>query len=460
MSRARRIDGWRAQLQQAQTFFERDVWEARIDRLPARRALGYRAARLLYRAVEGLIVSDMLHVRAAALTYYTVLSLVPLLAFGFALLKGFGVYDALVQDTIKPYALETFAGNPSLQDAVSRVLDFVGTTDVTSLGFVGLALLLWAATRLLHNIEVVFNEIWEAPRARGPIQRLAHYVAIIVVVPVCLTLAAVFGTLAQSLAVLRWLQDRLSLGVALEWATATLGPPLIVFAALVFLYRVMPNTKVRPRAALLGAAIGSLMWYAALIVHVRFQVGVARFNALYAGFAALPIFLVWMHVSWLVVMVGASLGATHQHERSSTQHRRAARANPALREALCVSALIEITRAFLAGAPPPGLCALGDELDAPEPLLHDLLQRAAAAGLVVETSSDDEADPHFTLARPPEGIHVKDVLDALRGSASEESRALGHERGVDPQAAELLGRFDQELGRSPHNRTLRELAQG
>ena len=459
MTRASSLHGVSAMLTKVREFFGRDIWEARLDRLPAPMAMRYRAARLLYRTVDGLLISDTLHVNAAALTYYTMLSLVPMLAFGFALLKGLGGYEALVEDTIRPFVLSTFTGNASLRHAIEQVLDFVAQTDVTSLGFVGFALLLWAATRLLHNIEVVFNEIWEAPRGRGPIQRLTHQLAILVVVPICLMLAAALGTVTHSVAALRTLQARLGLGGALEWSVGAVGPFAIVGVALLFLYRIMPNTQVRPRSALVGAVLGSLMWYAALVVHVRFQVGVARFNALYASFAALPIFLVWLHVSWLVVMVGASIAATHQHERSSTQHRRAARANPALREALCLSALIAITRAFVEGAEPRGLCELCDELDAPEPLLHELLQRTATAGLLVEAGSPDQADPHFTLARAPERIHVKDVLDALRGSASEEPRAIGHERGVDAGVAELLARFDSDLAQSPHNRTLRELAE-
>jgi membrane protein len=459
MTRSRQIHGVAAKLTQAREFFARDIWEARLDRLPARKARRYRAARLLYRAIDGLIVSDTLHVHAAALTYYTVQSLVPMLALGFALLKGFGGYDALVEETIRPHVLATFAGHASLRHAIEQVLEFVHNTDLTSLGFVGLLLLLWAATRLLHNIEVVFNEIWEVPRGRGPLQRLTHQLAILVVVPICLMLAAALGTLTHAIDVLRALPETLGIKGAFEWSLATFGPLAIVFAALVFLYRVMPNTRVHARSATLGAALGSLMWYAALIVHVRFQVGVARFNALYASFAAVPIFLVWLHISWLVVIVGASIAATHQHERSSTQRRRAARANPALREALCVSALVEITRASLAATPPPGLCALCDALDAPEPLLHDLLQRATSAGLLVQVGAEDDADPHFALARVPERIHVKDVLDALRGNASADPRAIGHERGVDPRAAELLLQFEQELARSPSNRTLRELAE-
>ena len=126
----------------------------------------YRALRVLYCAIQGL-TGDELAVRAAALTYYTVLSLVPLLAFAFAVLKGFGAYDALVQETIRPYILTTLSGNPSLRDAFERILGFVSDTGVASLGFVGLILVLYAATQLLRNVEIALNDIWGAAAARG-----------------------------------------------------------------------------------------------------------------------------------------------------------------------------------------------------------------------------------------------------------------------------------------------------
>jgi hypothetical protein len=103
-------------------FFAHRIWEPRLDELPGRTAFGYRFARLLYCAAHGLLVSDRLHVRAAALTYYTVLSLVPLLAFAFALLKGFGAYDALIEQTVRPYVLDTFTGNPALRIAFEQML--------------------------------------------------------------------------------------------------------------------------------------------------------------------------------------------------------------------------------------------------------------------------------------------------------------------------------------------------
>src|SRR5262245_5420717 len=142
-----------SRLEHLRDFFSQRIWDARLDRLPPRTARRYRRLRLLYCTIRGLFFDQRLALRAAALTYYTILSLVPLLAFAFALLKGFGAYDALIERMVWPWVLETFGGNPQLRSAFAQVLDFVADTSVASLGFLGLLLLLYAARRLLHNIE-------------------------------------------------------------------------------------------------------------------------------------------------------------------------------------------------------------------------------------------------------------------------------------------------------------------
>ncbi len=442
-------------VKQAKRFLREELWEAHLDELPRTSALAYRTVRLAYCAAHGLLVSDRLHLRAAALTYYTVLSLVPLLAFAFALLKGFGAYEALIEETVRPYLLGTFAGNPTLQRGVQHMLDFVESTGVARLGFLGLLALLYTATRLLRNIEGALNELWDARHARTLLQQLKDYVAIIVVTPLCLVAAGTLGALTQVVDAVRSIEERLGVGGLFERVLGALGPFAIALFGLAFLYRVMPNTPVRSRSALLGAAIGSVLWYAALILHVRFQLGVARFNAIYSGFAAIPIFLVWTHVSWLAVLVGADLASMHQHEQKRRQRRRAAEADLVLRETLCVSSLLRIARALMAGEQAPRLSGLSRDLAAPSPLIRDLLERMAAARLLYPTGSDD--DPQWLLARLPEDICVKEVLDALHGTPSERRRTPDEWDDLSRVAAAVLRMIDEEFETSPVNQSLRSL---
>lgn len=446
----------RERVERAHRFLSHDVWMARLDELPPRRAMAYRVARITYCTLRGVLFEDTLHLRAAALTYFTVLSLVPLLAFAFALLKGFGAYDALVEETIHPYMMGLLAGNDALQQAFEKTLGFVDQTGVASLGAIGLLSLLYTATRLLRNIESALNEIWGARTARTPFQQLRDYVAILVVTPLCLMAGLTLTTLGQALELLRTAGETLGIGSLLNGLISIVGPLTVLFLGLLFLYTVLPTASVRVRSAAIGAVIGGVLWYSVLILHVRFQVGVARFNALYSSFAAFPIFLAWLHVSWLVVLIGAQVAALHQRQRSIARARRIASADQALREALCLSAVVQVSRAFLGGAPPPTLDELSTRLEASDALLGEVLEKLVQVGMLLKTSVGEGSA--YALAKAPELIRAKDVLDALRRSPS--SPRVSEQLSLDPAAAQTWQELDRAIDQSPANRSLRELARG
>jgi membrane protein len=431
--------------QRLHDFFTREVWEARLETLPGPRARRYRALRLAYSVVDGLLVSDVLPMHAAALTYYTVLSIVPLLACAFSILKGFGAYEALVDETIRPYLTQTLSGNPALRRACDQVLDFVAATGVTSLGFMGLMFVLYAATRLLRNIELALNGIWGVRRSRSPGQQLKDYVTIIFVTPVCLLLAAGAAT-GQLLESLEALQMRLGLGGGLAWTARTLTPVVVLLVGLFALYRVMPNTPVRAGAAAVGALVGGLLWYVFLFMHVRFQVGVARYNALYSTFAAIPIFLVWSYASWLSVLVGAQVAAAHQQAEARARQLRWLGVSAACKQLLALSVLLRVARSFKGGCPSPSVKQLSDELCTPVSVVRTLLDALMTAHFVVLGGTDEDAP--VVLARAPESIRVADVVLVFAG---EMAPSADQPFSADPLARRVLDELQRGREESPHN---------
>ncbi len=433
-------------------FFARRIWERRLDELPARTARWYCAARVGQRTLRSLVLDDTLHVRAAALTYFTVLSLVPLLAFVFALLKGFGAYDVLVAQTIRPYVLGVLAGNEALRSAFEQILGFVERTGVTSLGFVGLLTLFYAATRLLRNVEGALNELWDVDEGRGALEQLRDYTAIIVITPLCLMAAAGLTTAGQGLQLLKAAGDTLGISGFLTSAVSLLAPLLILFAGLLVLYKMMPRVSVKASSAAIGALVGAVAWYAVLIAHVRFQVGVARFNALYSGFAAVPIFLAWLQISWLVVLLGAQVAAIHQNNRTYAQAARSSRREPVDREIGALAVMLRSARCFLACQPAPCLEQLCDDLDLPANLLEPVLKRLVRGGLLVQLT--DDGTQRFAPGRPLTAIRIKDVLDALRmPPSSEEATPIRHAE----RALAAWRDLDRAAEQAPANVTLAEL---
>jgi membrane protein len=436
-------------------FFGRQIWEQRLEELSTARAWGYKTSRILYCTVRGAFLGDTLQVQAAALTYFTVLSLVPLLAFAFALLKGFGAYDALIEESIRPYVLGLLSGNQSLRTAFEQILSFVDNTGVTSLGFIGLLTLLYAATRLLRNIEGALNGIWSVRTGRETLQQVRDYLAIIVVTPICLMAAAGLTATAEALDIFGRAGDRLGIGAFVDWAIGVSGPLVVIFLGLLFLYKVMPYTSVRMLSAVTGAAIGALLWYLVLIAHVKFQVGVAQYNALYSSFGAIPIFLAWLQLSWLVVLIGAQIASTHQNSRGLAQRRRFTATDQALKEAIGLASALRIGDAFLSCEGPISERKLSTELAVPEPMLRELLETLVQASIVVQ--AEPISDPTYVLARPAERIRVKDVLDALRKTHGVPNDSFTAHAQMGSMAAQLWRELDAALSESPANRTLREV---
>lgn len=439
-------------------FFGRQIWDQRLEELSTRRVWAYQTARIAYCTVKGAVLGDSIQVRAAALTYFTVLSLVPLLAFAFALLKGFGAYDLLIEETIRPYVLRFLSGNEALSTAFEQILGFVEGTGVTSLGFIGLLTLLYAATRLLRNIEGALNELWSVSTGREALQQLRDYVAIIVVTPLCLMAAVGLTATTQALELFRAAGETLGISNLLEQVMGFFGPLVVIFLGLLFLYKVMPYTNVRFVSAVAGAAIGALLWYAVLLVHVRFQVGVARYNALYSSFGAIPIFLAWLQVSWLVVLIGAQIASTHQNSRSIAQRRRIANFDGAEREVLGLSAVLQIAHAFQACQGAKSQRELSDAIGLPEPLVGELMERLVKADIL--TRSGEPSDRRYVLIRPPERVRVKDVLGALRETHDVASRPLYLEVPFGDLAVQTWQTLDRALERVPENRDLSQLLDG
>jgi membrane protein len=256
--------------------------------------------------------------------------------------------------------------------------------------------------------------------------------------------ALALTTVGQAFALLRAAGETLGVSGLMDRAISIVGPLAVLFLGLLFLYKVMPNAQVKSRSAAVGALIGGLLWYVVLIVHVRFQVGVARFNALYSSFAAFPIFLAWQHISWLVVLVGAQIA----------RRARSANADQTFKEMLCLSAMLEVARAFTRGTPHPTREWLSSRLDAPEELIAKLLDPLVASGILVEVNA--AKSDAYALDKSPELIHVKDLLDAQRRSPE-----FGSQRaeGLDPTAKRLWLELDGVMERADANCSLRELVE-
>jgi membrane protein len=444
-------------------FFSEDAW--RRDRVESGNVL-FRTARILYLAVCGFLKDNGL-ARASSLTYITILSVVPLLAFSYAVAKGLGFYDTLLKGTINPALDGTFgalvkdangeviqSASPEVRFALDQVLQFVQRTDVSALGFIGLTVLLFAALRMLSTIERSFNDIWGVQRSRSLMRKVSDYLGMVVVTPIVLFIVAGVTTAALNATTVEGIGQEFGLGSAVR-IVLSLMPFVALYFGFTFIYMAMPNTKTRFVSSIIGALVAGTLWQLALLLHVKFQVGIANYNAIYSSFAAIPIFLVWINTSWVIVILGAEISFAHQSEPAYAHVEQSELADHAFKERLGLRALTRIGCAFLEGRPPLSSSVLALEMAAPQRVLEEVLYVFVDRGLLAVTNEGD--DPAFLPAKDLDTITVKHVTDALKGtSGSRDTQAVN---AVDMHIDRLLVSLDEEKVNSRHNRTLKSLAE-
>ena len=359
--------------------------------------------------------SDLGFIRASALTYTTLLSIVPLFALAFSVLKGLGV-----QNRLEPLLLERIAvGNEEL---VSRIVEYIDRTDVRTLGVVGLLGLLVTVVGLLGNIERSFNEIWKIPEGRSYVRMLTDYVTLVVVSPVLLL---------ASLSVTTTLSSKGFLGTL-----GLLGPVLVAllkllpfaasWVALTLVYTIMPNRLVPLRPSLVGGVAAGTLWQLAQWGYVRFQFGMAKYNAIYGAMAQLPVLLVWIYASWCIVLFGAELACVVELPGQGRSLRKAVSGwVPRLDAALPI--LLAVAQRFEESLPAPEEKEVLSVAGFPEEEGGRIVDHLVGIGLLVRTRDEP---PRLLPARSPDRTPAGDLFARLNelSSASGEKGAAFNER--------------------------------
>jgi membrane protein len=385
-----------------------------------------------------------------------VLSVVPFLAFAFSALKGFGLYKRFIDDTTLPYLRSTFGENPSLLAGFEKVLEFVEKTDFSGLGALGVLFLVYTSISLLSTVESALNDIWDAKTSRPLLRQITDYTTLLVVTPLLMLTALTFSGAVQSSRFVGYLRNGLSLGPVIDFLI-WLASLVAICVALTAVYVLLPNVRVRLVSAVLGGVSAGLMWQGLLFLHVKAQVGVASYNAIYSGFAALPIFFVWLYFSWIIVLVGAALAASHQNEQGLRQAMRARQGDQELREILAIASGAEITRRFLDGAAPPTAGARTEMLDAPAPTVQEVLNSLVKVGLVARVVCGQ--DLGHLPARDVDAVHVAEVREAVRTSPEAGELKSAVESRLRDSLRELLRAEEEYYRQGAGSLTLRQLAQ-
>ena len=424
------------------------IWDADLAALPRWKAWLINALRVSYAVLRDL-AAGQLTMRAMSLVFTTLLSLVPLLAISFSVLKGFGVHnqvEPLLLNFLEPL------GEKGVE-ITNRVIGFVENVEVGVLGSLSIALLFYTVISLMQKIERAFNFTWHVSHQRPLGQRFSGYLTIVVIGPVLvfsslgITATVMSTTLVEDLAAIR------PLGTLIEVATK-LVPYVMVIAAFTFIYVLMPNTRVRLRSAFVGGLAAGVLWESTGWAFASFIVASTRYTAIYSAFATLIMFLIWLYLSWLILLIGASIAFYDQHPEYLTIERGEPRLSNRVKEKLAFLVAYLIGDSYYRSLPAWTSEGLAQRLRVPKGAMESVLQALEKGGLLIRTGGDP---PSYLPARPLETTEVKDVLDAVR--AAEEQAHLNLQRlPAEPAVEQLLERLERITAEVLGGHTLKELS--
>jgi len=293
-------------------FFKDGIWELEDENLPLYKKLPLNVIKVIIIAIKSY-GTDKTPIHASALTYFSMLSIVPVIAVGFAIAKGFGLENMLEEEIAKSLAGQREVSAYLLSFAKS----LLSTTKGGALAVVSISVLLYTVLKLFHQIENTFNIIWKVERSRSFIRKFTDYLTIILIAPILVVLSGTVNVYITT--ILRDFSqntDYFEFISPIIFFSIKLIPYFLIWLLFTLLFLIMPNKGVKFTHAFIAGLIAGTAYQLIQFYYINFQIGFSRYNAIYGSFAALPLFLIWLQLSWNVVLLGAHIAAAFENIKS------------------------------------------------------------------------------------------------------------------------------------------------
>lgn len=432
-------------------FITHDIWRISLKKLPRRRSLLIRQLRVVILAMRGFDENKCL-LRASALTFYSLLAIVPVVAMAFGITRGFGIEKILESQLIA-----RFQGQ---EEIARRIIEFAySLLERTKGGIVagiGVVLIFWTVVGVLSNIENSFNDIWGIKKARSFVRRFSNYLAIMLVSPIFLIVS---GSIMVAITnQLKLITEQIAiLGVIgpFIFFVLKLVPYVVIWILFSFIYVFMPNTKVNLKSGILGGIIAGTIYQLMQWVYIKSQIIVVRYGAIYGSFAALPLFLIWLQLSWLIVLFGAEVSFAYQNVETYEFEPDCLRASHSFKKLVSLRITHLLVKNFSSGKKPMISTQISHELEAPIRLVNEILYELVESGIINEIRLDDEKTVVYQPAKDLDRLTVKYVIDALESRGSDNIPVVKTQELY--KISECLKAFSREVEKSSANIPLKDI---
>jgi membrane protein len=432
-------------------FLKSDIWKIPLDEVTPVRAFFLRQLQIMIVAVRGMY-DDKLYLQASALTFYTLLSLVPVIAMAFGIATGFGLEKYLEAELER-----AFAGREEILEAVlGFARSLLEATRGGLMAGIGLIILFYTVMRVLSYIEDSFNDIWRVKQPRSVARKFTDYFSMMLIGPIFIILSNLFTVffttqidkITENITLLGYISPLIMFFVQLI-------PFLLIWFVFTILYMVMPNTRVNFSSALVAGIIAGTLFQFVQWGYIHFQVGVSRYNAIYGSFAALPLLLMWMQVSWLVVLFGAEISFANQNVEQYEYDSEIRNMSIYNRRLVTFYIVHLIIRNFENGVPPFTARQISHELKIPFRLVREILYELIDIQVVSAVRSEADRETTYQPAIDINKISVKYLADKLdhRGMdvlVTRQGKEIVKFKGI-------MEAFNKAIEKCPENKLLKDI---
>ena len=432
-------------------FVKTDIWRIRLKDYSRSHSFWIKQLRVIVLAVRGY-AEDKCKFRASALTFYSLLSIVPVIAMMFGIAKGFGL-----EERVEKQILERMQGQEKIAE---EIIIFSNSMLENAKGGViagvGVVFMFWAIIKVLSNIENSFNEIWGVKKARHIGRKFSDYLSMMLVCPILLVMSSSITVLISS-----QIKD---IVMRLEMFS-TVGPYVLlplkllplctIWITFTFVFIFMPNTKVKFTSALLGGIVAGTIFQLVQWGYINFQIGVAKYGAIYGSFAALPLFLLWLQISWLVVLFGAEYSFAHQNVDTYEFEQDCLSVSHSFKKLLSLLIVHLLVKNFCRGESAWDSSAISQKLEIPIRLVRQILYELVESGVICEVSKEVDKNVAYQPASDVEKFTVKYVVDSLERHGNTAIPVV--ESNVLERLSGCLDSFGSTIESSPANMLLKEI---
>jgi membrane protein len=438
-------------LSKVMKFIKHDIWRMRLKDLDRSKSLFIKPLRVLLLALRGFN-EDKCQLRASALTFYSLLSIVPVVAMAFGIAKGFGFQEMLQNQLLSKI--------PGQEEVMLQIVNFAHSLLANTRGGlvagIGVAILFWTVIKVLGNIEKSFNDIWGVKVHRSIGRKFSDYLSIMLICPILIIVSSsvtVFLTTQIKLIITK--VEFLGIFSSVILPSLKILPYFMIWLVFSFIYVFMPNSKVNLKSGIVAGIIAGTIYQLVQWGYVNFQVGVSKFNAIYGSFAALPLFLVWLQISWLVVLLGAEISFADQNVDTYEFEPDCLNISHSFKRLLTLEVMNLLVVNFSKCKPAITAEQISHNLDIPIRLVREIIFELTKSGMISGVQTAEYKEIAYQPACDVNKLTIKKVVDALEDKGSD-NIPVAKTKQLEVLSKKLQA-FNKTIEKSANNMLLKDI---